>query len=316
MAVAESRPTVVYIAGAGRSGSTLLEALLGEATGATAVGEIRLFLAGGYRWNARCECGETFLECPFWARVMATTLEDTGADHRRMLEHTRRDFVRNRAVATLLRGRGSWSPNQQIVADVHDRLYASIARVAERSTIIDSSKTVAYGLFLAQLGSLDVRVVHLVRDSRAVANSWQRAKEWTQSPDDVAPMMRTRTPASTSREWMINNGLAGLLRRRAAAATIVRYEDLADDPEAVVASIIEDLDLRTEASADTSGESTERPRHGFLGNPTRFRTGPREIVADDAWVEEFGRRDRFITTLLTWPLLRRHGYRLRHRRLL
>ena len=297
-------PTVVYIVGAGRSGSTLLESLLTREIGGVAVGEIRLFLAGGYRWKVRCGCGEPFLECPFWSDVMATTLDDTSADHRRLLEHTRRALVRNRAMPTLLRGRGSWSADAEAVAAVHDRLYRSIARVSERSIVVDSSKTPGYGLFLTALGSVDVRVVHLVRDPRAVAYSWQRPKPWTQSAEATPPTMRTRSPAASAREWLTNNGLAGLVRRRAAASTRVRYEDLADDPDGVIASIVRELGLPNAAA--TGAPMTE---HGFLGNPARMGSGPGAVVRDDAWLRELSPRDRLVTTALTGPLLVRYGYR-------
>ena len=62
-------PIVVYIAGSGRSGSTLLERALGEIPGFVNVGE----LIDLYRRTAadgeRCGCGEPFAQCPFWSRV-------------------------------------------------------------------------------------------------------------------------------------------------------------------------------------------------------------------------------------------------------
>lgn len=302
MTVPERVPTVVYIVGAGRSGSTLLESLLAEATGAVGVGEIRLFLAG-YRWNVRCGCGQPFPDCPFWSDVMATTIGDTGPDHRRTLEHSRRKLVRNRSVLALARGRSAWPHDAELVAAVHDRLYRSIARASGRSIVVDSSKTPAYGLFLAELGSVDLRVVHLVRDPRAVAYSWQRPKPWTQSTDPTPPAMRTRTPSASAREWLTNNGLAGLVRRRATASARVRYEDLADDPERTISSIVGDLGLPREPAAPAVAE------HGFLGNPARMGAGPGVVVRDDDWVGGLSRRDRIVTTALTGPLMLRYGYR-------
>src|SRR5215472_7373359 len=62
-------PIVVYIAGSGRSGSTLLERTLGEIPGFVNVGElIDLFRREASRAD-RCGCGLPFGDCPFWASV-------------------------------------------------------------------------------------------------------------------------------------------------------------------------------------------------------------------------------------------------------
>src|ERR1700721_2843331 len=53
-------PIVVYIAGSGRSGSTLLERALGELIDLS-----RQVAAQG----ERCGGGEPFAQCPFWSRV-------------------------------------------------------------------------------------------------------------------------------------------------------------------------------------------------------------------------------------------------------
>ena len=62
-------PTVIYIAGSGRSGSTLLERVLGGMPGAVNVGElIDLFRRTAPR-GERCGCGLAFADCPFWTGV-------------------------------------------------------------------------------------------------------------------------------------------------------------------------------------------------------------------------------------------------------
>src|SRR5215470_15851498 len=62
-------PTVVYIAGFGRSGSTLLERALGELPGYVNVGElIDLFRRTGPD-GERCGCGEAFTDCAFWTDI-------------------------------------------------------------------------------------------------------------------------------------------------------------------------------------------------------------------------------------------------------
>ena len=48
--------------------------------------------------------------------------------------------------------------------------------------------------------------------------------------------------------------------------------------------------------------------HTVAGNPMRLEHGSFQIRLDDAWRTSMNRRDRKITTALTWPLLAAYGY--------
>lgn len=60
---------LLYLAGIGRSGSTLLERLLGEVPGVCSLGEVTHLWRRGVLRNERCGCGTPFLDCPFWRKV-------------------------------------------------------------------------------------------------------------------------------------------------------------------------------------------------------------------------------------------------------
>jgi hypothetical protein len=65
----DGRLRVGYIGGTGRSGSTLLELILGSLPGFVAVGELYAIWSEGVVLNHRCGCGEPFGACPFWTAV-------------------------------------------------------------------------------------------------------------------------------------------------------------------------------------------------------------------------------------------------------
>lgn len=60
---------VLYVAGSGRSGSTLLERVVDRVPRCFPVAEVVFLWQGGVRDNAPCGCGVPFRECPFWIRV-------------------------------------------------------------------------------------------------------------------------------------------------------------------------------------------------------------------------------------------------------
>jgi hypothetical protein len=62
--------TVLFIAGGGRSGSTILHNLLGQIDGFVAVGELRYIWGRAALKNQSCGCGVPFSQCVFWHDVM------------------------------------------------------------------------------------------------------------------------------------------------------------------------------------------------------------------------------------------------------
>jgi hypothetical protein len=64
-------PIVLYIAGFGRSGSTVLTNLLGEADGVFAAGEVLQFWRAMSTETCICGCGRAIKECSVWQGVRA-----------------------------------------------------------------------------------------------------------------------------------------------------------------------------------------------------------------------------------------------------
>ena len=60
---------VLYVGGWGRSGSTLLDRMLGQVPKVISVGEVREIFQRGCVENRLCGCGVHFLDCSFWSAV-------------------------------------------------------------------------------------------------------------------------------------------------------------------------------------------------------------------------------------------------------
>ncbi len=72
--MSEQRVKVLYILGAGRSGSTLLSNILGQLDGFQSVGELFYLWENGLLKGGLCGCGEPVLQCPFWSEVLSQSL--------------------------------------------------------------------------------------------------------------------------------------------------------------------------------------------------------------------------------------------------
>jgi hypothetical protein len=68
---AAARVRVLYVAGTGRSGSTLVAAMLGQLRGAFAAGEVRYVWQRGLAERRPCGCGAPVPDCPVWTDILA-----------------------------------------------------------------------------------------------------------------------------------------------------------------------------------------------------------------------------------------------------
>jgi hypothetical protein len=297
-------PRVLYIGGSGRSGSTLMARLLDDVDGFVSVGELRYVWERGFIENHLCECGEPFRACAFWTEVVDRAFGGFASFDAEAVFRTQQSVDRIRYVPELLwRGlrtdafRGRLAEFEQTL----ERLYRSIHDVAGAAVVVDSSSDPTYGFVLRAAERLDVRILHLVRDSRAVAYSWTRTKPRPEIAGRTV-YMRQRSPIQSAVHWDVHNLLLELLAVRDRNALRVRYEDFVTDPDRVVRATSNALGVEGDASpADT-------PRHSISGNPIRFTSGPLRVKLDDEWVGAMATGDRRLVTLTTAPLLAKYGY--------
>ena len=71
---------MLFIAGWGRSGSTILGNLLGETHGAVSVGELNNYWAMRASLRRTCGCGLPHDACPFWVEVGRNLSDPRFAD--------------------------------------------------------------------------------------------------------------------------------------------------------------------------------------------------------------------------------------------
>src|SRR5262249_2977788 len=156
-----------------RTGSTLLDRVLGGIPGFASFGEMRHVWDRGFRGNQLCGCGVPFRECPFWTEVAREAFGGFDAVRAESVSRTKR------AVAAFwnlprIAGRGRWSSagyrrRLEEYRDALSRLYRAMQRVSGARFLVDSTKDPQHAFVLSGIRGFDVRFVHLVRDSRAVA---------------------------------------------------------------------------------------------------------------------------------------------------
>lgn len=306
-------PAVLFVGGFGRSGSTLVERVIEAAPQAVSLGEVVHLWRRGILEDELCGCGTAFSACPFWTAVGDKAFggwSEVDVDEVLALH----DAVdRQRRILRTLRPRGAAARDQILRYTSHYRaVYEAAAAVSAADVVVDSSKHGSLAVALGNDRRIDLRVLHLVRDSVAVAYSWSKEVGRPETQGE-AEMVRYST-VRASVLWMSNNLLVQLARVRTPVHRM-RYEDFVHAPSAALRRTWSALRLPGEYEPEISaGVGVELERgHSIGGNPMRFREGPLVIRPDEAWRTAMPARPRRLVKLLTFPVRAWYGYLGRRR---
>lgn len=310
-------PTVVYIGGFGRSGSTLLERLLGEVGGVACLGEVVHLWQRGVLRNELCGCGTPFHSCSFWTAVGEQAFGSWSDRHASGVLRLHDAVDRQRHLPLTMLPWTSRSARMRLAhyAAAYSSIYSAAASVTGAEVLVDSSKHASLAFALTHSTQIDLRVIHVVRDPVAVAHSWSKTVHRPEAGDgDDDETMARFSPAKTSALWTSNNLFLQLLRRRHVPVTRVRYEDLVRHPQQAIARAWANLSLPGTPDLPMTGHHTVKlnPIHSVAGNPMRFSTGELAIEPDDAWRADMPAGQRRLVAALTWPMRSWYGYAGRH----
>jgi hypothetical protein len=303
---------VLYIGGYGRSGSTLLVRLLGQLPGFNAVGEMWRIWEKCFIENELCGCGKPFRECSFWSSVVEEAfggfdgidVAEVNAIRRLLQSHAYLPVIAFPQLQT-----EQQRQNTKVYREVVRKLYLAIQHVSGCRVIIDSSKGPRYAMLLNEIPELDLRILHLARDSRAVVYSWQKKMVKPEVYWKTEYMDRPN-PLSAALNWNFANLLTQSFEKSRASYRFVRYEDLIESPQRWLAEIAkfagEDGDTLYGLEGD--GSVNLAVNHTAVGNPNRFRQGAIELHRDDEWRYRMPKIQKQLVTSLTLLLLQKYGY--------
>lgn len=312
---------ILYIGGYSRSGSTLLLRLLAEQPHVVAVGELFDVWERSYTQNQLCGCGQSFRECEFWIQVTAEAFgckpDDVPATQ---LNQARARVQGHSRLPVLWLPYLRWPKYRKEFREyglLLRRMYEGIQAVARSDVIIDSSKVPQFAWILAETEGIELHMVHLIRDSRATAFSWQRQRL---RPEIISKRtyMDRHSFARSATEWNMFNFLLRSRSNSYASYTVIKYEDLVTNPHRELQKVRKALGALDEVGqsvgSQADGSVSLRVSHTASGNPGRFQTGEVAISLDSEWMSAMPRLARLIVTALTAPSLARYHYPLLVRR--
>ncbi len=301
---------VVYIAGVGRSGSTVLDSVLGNHPLIHSVGELARLANDAWIHNFYCSCGKRSQECPFWAAVYDAWCASSGKVSVEEYVAMQRDVERFRRLPVLVRD--SWKKTEtfQVYAEQTLLILKAIQKISGSSIIVDSSKGVERAFLLSLIPEIDLRVIQLVRDPRGVV--WSHKKAFKKDLQKGLPRDIESQPAwRAALYWCRMNAEADWLRKRLGPerALLVRYEDFMMNTLPVLRNIGDfiGVDLTDIQRMIEKGDKLYFD-HTVAGNRVRMK-GKLQLKFDQEWKQHLSPTDRRITELFSGWLMSRYGYK-------
>lgn len=178
-----------------------------------------------------------------------------------------------------------------------EALYAAAGDVAGVRQLVDSSKSPLYAAFLRRLPTIDLRVVHIVRDPRATVYSHLRRHSFGYGETFKLSLW-----------WLRSNVAIEKLGRSGVPYTRIRYEDFVEDPARSLYQITDALGLPRSRLPIEGRVARLSKKHIISGNRARGEVGAITLRNDSEWRSALPPRMQAIARGTTLPLLGRYGY--------
>jgi len=258
---------IVYIASQGHSGSTLLDLLIASHSKFESAGEVS-------------------------PSTMRTLFSGSGPDRCACGSAVEACDRWKRVVQRLITA-GIADAEQLLASPENAGVFVeAVLSASGRAAYVESSKTVGRLKTLLACPKLDVHVIHLIRDPRANAYSWRRKK-------------KGRLHAWMGK-WLRLNRRIERLDIRQDRLMRVLYEDLATNPDAVVAAVMAFCGERFEPE---QMRFRRKQHHTISGNRMRIN-GDDRISPDTRYIDALGNLEWWASVALAFRGLRKYGYPL------
>lgn len=299
---------IVYIASANRSGSTLLEHLLGSQNDVVNCGEFRR-ITDFYSENKKairdpqnttaCTCGEKVSECDFWSKVQSESGLDFSKD-----QFTSQVNALNRLLFKIVflifgprltrKSADFYSPFALELKSAKNcfQVFSTIHRLNKAKYIIDSSKMIYHFLLLKTAYPEKVKLITLVRDGRAVSLSSIRGDRirffmgGRFAEGLNVPSIRQNAFKAAVKSWVsiTLQTLIFFYRIPGRERFFIKYEKLVTDLDESFGSMNSRL---FDSQLNISQQLSTQVSHAIGGSPSRLKSDFSEIKIDEGWRKDW-----------------------------
>jgi len=270
---------VLYIVGAGNSGTTLLSRVLGSHDAIRNIGELNN-LSRYYSQELECACGDQLTQCSYWTKINKDLYDSPIS-----LDRSFKSKLKLLVFFKILGRTGKATSSLQDLNELYKEIFLS----EQENVVVDSSKDVIRLLYMCNSSPFNIVPVYLVRDGRAYIDSYLQ-----------------RGGKSTIKgylQWLAMNlmTLVVINRVRNSHPSIrISYNDLVCNPETVVKALCCKAGILYD---ENMLDYAEKVSHAIAG--TRSKSLGGAIQPHEKWRSRLSKKDLFLFSLLGGRLMNR-----------
>lgn len=282
-----SNTLLIYLLGAGRSGTTLLATILNHHPEITTLGEMHQFSEHVLK-NKKCSCGLALDECSFWSDIIPK-IDFEGTDFS-AIEKEYNSLERHYRIPKFFFQK---NPHIKYLERSH-KIFDAIFEIINTQYVLDSSKYIARFLLLNRSNKYPVKGIYMVRDVRGVIHSFNKK------------VQTSRSALSALLYYNLINFWGELVYRLYPNVIKVKYEDLITDPESTIQNIYDFL-FENEQIPDNPDEFLMP--HIIGGNRLKNKQKIK-LNKEQAWIKESSFFKKCAHYLLAWPFMLINKYKI------
>ena len=284
-------PTVIYITGSHRSGSTLLDMILGSHPNIFSMGEI-VRLKKYFKNNRRCNCGEKILQCTIWPRIQKIIQDDLGImSPCKILKpiYTKDELIKGLLNMNL-------NCQFQVSISYDHALLKAVSDISNNNIMVDSSKSISRLLYYLIYYRGVVIYIHLIRDPRAVINSLLRNHNYNYYLLNQYILWWRKTQMRIKNVFYVINTRYKFL---------IKYEDFCKNPSGTIIPIFNCLGLQYNPEVLNY---LSYKHHNISGNMGTKTTKEKKLKIQESWKTELPAEYKTIIEKRLKRLMKKYYY--------
>lgn len=287
----DNRVNIIYLMGAGRSGTTILASLLGASKDILTIGEMHQFLEH-IVYDKNCSCGKSLEKCEFWTTIVSDYYEKDISELKKMDDYM--VAIESHSKIPL-----SFFKSNDEHVKFHEDFYARITKLKPSKYYLDSAKFISRVLQLRKSDKLNVKIIYLVRDVRGVINSFAKNVQTQKNPISTIIYYTMINTAAQIVKWTYPKEILKL-----------KYEDFIENSTDTLDKIERfiNTDLTDVKYVITHEKYIDMP-HIIGGNRLKSKSKIK-LRKDLAWKTNISRRKQVLYYFLTLPLMLLNKYKL------
>ncbi len=276
---------VIYLMGAGRSGTTALAVFLGGALHVKALGELHQLPehANGIK---NCSCGAPLNKCTYWSQYNI----ELSSFATQAYTNEAKEFESHKNIRKYLFVNDFGIKNKSY-SETNIKLFSQCSHNGN-IVLLDSAKYIGRAIALSKCPELDLRILYLVRDPRGVVESFGKA------------VQTSRGILSSSSYYFVINLLAELISRTTLRNKVLklRYEDMLNSPNDFFSKISDFCDIDTVEVSNKIRNNEKFNINHFIGGNRLIENKAINMSQQVSWHNKMPRWKQLLVFFLTLPL--------------